>query len=69
MDDPPHMCIGTGMTRLGQKEVNQPSMGLGWYTQIGSVSSIKEPMELKISTRSSMGDDKGWQSMSALPSI
>ena len=34
VDDPPHTHTEVGMMRLGQKEVNQPSRGSGWYVQI-----------------------------------
>ena len=41
VDNPPHMHTGVGTTRLGQKEVNQSSMGLGWHAQIGAGLSMK----------------------------
>jgi len=43
VDDPPHMCTGAGMTRLGWNEVKNPSMGLGWHARIGAGLSTKGP--------------------------
>ena len=43
VDDPPHMHTGVGMTSLGWKEVNQPSMCLGWHALIGASLGMKGP--------------------------
>jgi len=43
VDNHPHMHTGAGMMRLGQKEFNQPSLGLGWHAQIVASLSMKGP--------------------------
>jgi len=43
VDDPPHTHARVGTMRLGWKEVNQPSMGLGWHAQIGASLGMKGP--------------------------
>ena len=43
VDNSPHTHTGVGTMRLGWKEVNQPSMGLGWHAQIGAGLGMKGP--------------------------
>jgi len=43
VDNPLHTHTRAGMMWLGQKEVNHPSMGLGWHDQIGASLSTKGP--------------------------
>jgi len=43
VDDPPHTHARAGMMRLGWKEVSHPSMGSGWYAQIGAGLGMKGP--------------------------
>ena len=43
LDNPPHTHTRAGTMRLGQKEVNHPSMGLGWHARIGASLGTKGP--------------------------
>ena len=45
VDDPPHTHTGAGTMCLGWKEVNHPSMGSGWYAQIGTGLGTKGPRD------------------------
>ena len=69
MDDPPHTITGAGTTRLGWKEVNQSSMGLGWHAQIGASLGMKDPRGSGVQCGSGMGNNEGWQSTSELYSV
>jgi len=63
VDDPPHTHARAGMMWQGQKEVNHPSMGLGWHARIGASLGTKGPRAQE-SYNGSMGYNGGWQSMS-----
>ena len=45
VDDPPHTHTRVRTTRLGWKELNHPSMGLGWHVRIGASLSTKGPRD------------------------